>query len=449
MSQAAGEIPTSYSSISLESDSVPHIPVFADWYLVAVLWFANVFAFIDRQSLPLLVIPIERDLRISDTEMSLLIGLAFALVFTGLGIPAGILIDRMRRKWLITGGIAVWSFATASCGLASSFAGLFAGRMGVGVGEAVFPPGAVAMMKDAFNPAWRSRAIGFWSSGATVGGGIALLGGGAILGLVSGKASVALPVVGEVRPWQLVLIVAGLLGLCVAVLMVTIREPKRTDGQMAGVPSVRDTSRYLGNKWRIFVPLMLVDVAGSIVMFSFPAWTPTFLGRVWGLSRPEIGLVYGLLMIALAPTGQCLAGIAVSELTKYRREDAAAIAGVIICAILLIPSVLLALSSSLVMVWILVGIYTFMSPSIFTVATVAVTGLTPASMMGKIAGLHFFLFNLLGFAFGVMLVALVSDHVFSGVTAIGDAMSTVIGIFDVVAIASFFMLAKGVRGTTS
>jgi len=94
------------------------------------------------------------------------------------------------------------------------------------------------------------------------------------------------------------------------------------------------------------------------------------------------------------------------------------------------------------MMWVIVAVYTFMGPCIFTVATVATASLTPAPMMGKVAGLHFFLFNLIGFALGAMLVAVVSDHVFTGATAMAYAMSSVIGIFDVIAIASFLVLAK-------
>lgn len=433
----------------LERGPLENAPSLADWYLVAVLWCANIFAFVDRQSLPLLVGPIEQDLHISDTEMSLLIGLAFALVFTGLGLPAGVLLDRRKRKWIITCGVTFWSLATMSCGLASSYGQLFLGRMAIGVGEAVFPPGAVAMMRDAFTSAWRSRAIGFWSSGATIGAGVALLAGGAILGLVSGHAVVELPLIGSVKPWQLVLIVAGAVGLFVAVLMMTIREPQRTGLDKAAPLTIALALRYLRDRWRVFLPLACVDFSGSIVMFSFQAWTPTLLGRVWHLTRPEIGLMFGLMTIILAPAGQCLSGIAIDHLTKRRPKDAAAIAGSIICAVILVPTILLAIIPSLAMMWVIVAIYTFMGPTIFTVATVATASLTPAPMMGRVAGLHFFLFNLIGFALGAMLVAVVSDRVFTGAAAIAYAMSSVIGIFDVIAIASFLVLAQGMRLTSS
>ena len=106
------------------------------WYAVGVLMLAYTFSFIDRSILSLLVVPIRRDLGISDTQFSLLHGLAFALFYTALGIPIARLADRYSRRWIITLGILVWSLATAACGLARNFAELFGARVAVGVGEA-------------------------------------------------------------------------------------------------------------------------------------------------------------------------------------------------------------------------------------------------------------------------------------------------------------------------
>jgi sugar phosphate permease len=247
----------------------------------------------------------------------------------------------------------------------------------------------------------------------------------------------------------LVLIVAGALGLFVALLMTTIREPRRTGSDPAGSPSTALALRYIRDRWRIFLPLACVDFAGSIVMFSFQAWTPTVLGRVWHLSRPEIGLIYGLMVILLSPAGQLLSGIAIDRLTRHRPKDAAAMAGGVICAVILAPTLLLAVIPPVAAMWVIVALYTLLGPAIFTVATVATSSLTPAPMMGRVAGLHFFLFNLIGFAFGAMLVAIVSDRLFTGATAIVYAMSSVIALFDVIAIAAFFVLARAMRRARS
>ena len=106
------------------------------WYVVGVLTFVYVFSFIDRQILNLLVAPIRRDLGISDTQMSLLMGFSFALFYTFCGIPLGWLADRFSRRSIIAIGFVFWSMMTAGCGLAQNFLQMLTMRMGVGVGEA-------------------------------------------------------------------------------------------------------------------------------------------------------------------------------------------------------------------------------------------------------------------------------------------------------------------------
>ncbi len=116
-------------------------PAYA-WYVVAVLLLAYTLSFIDRMILSLLVGPIRADLGISDTQMSLLMGFAFAIFYSALGIPLGWLADRRGRRGLIVAGIAAWSLMTAACALTRSYAGLFLARIGVGVGEATLSPAA-------------------------------------------------------------------------------------------------------------------------------------------------------------------------------------------------------------------------------------------------------------------------------------------------------------------
>jgi MFS family permease len=112
------------------------------WYVVGVLVLAYTFAFIDRSLLTLLVKPIRATLHISDLQLSLLSGLAFALFYTFLGIPIGRLVDYFSRCRIILAGAVTWSVMTSLCGLAGSFGQLFLARVGVGVGEATLSPAA-------------------------------------------------------------------------------------------------------------------------------------------------------------------------------------------------------------------------------------------------------------------------------------------------------------------
>ena len=129
------------------------------WYVVAVLLVAYTLSFVDRTILTLLVEPIKRDLGLSDTQVSLLHGLAFAVFYTALGIPIARLADRASRRNIVAAGIAVWSLMTAVCGLARNFGQLFLARVGVGVGEAALSPAAITAMfpPDVFGRPWRKN----------------------------------------------------------------------------------------------------------------------------------------------------------------------------------------------------------------------------------------------------------------------------------------------------
>src|SRR5215831_4207987 len=128
--------------------SKPYASAKRAWYAVAVLTVAYVFSLLDRQILSLLVVPIRRDLHISDTQMSFLMGISFALFYTLFGFPIGRLADSRSRRNLITAGVVIWSLFTAGCGVASSFALMFLMRVGVGVGEAALSPPAYSMLSD-------------------------------------------------------------------------------------------------------------------------------------------------------------------------------------------------------------------------------------------------------------------------------------------------------------
>ena len=197
------------------------------WMVVAILMIAYVFSFVDRQILNLLVGPIRRDLGISDTQMSLLMGFSFAIFYTILGIPLGRLADRVSRRGLITTGVLVWSAMTALCGFAYSYWQLFLCRIGVGVGEATLSPAAYSMIADYFPPERRATAISVYSMGIFLGSGLAFLLGGLVIKFAVAQGTMALPLIGEVRPWQLVFFVLGGSGIVFSLAFLLVREPPR------------------------------------------------------------------------------------------------------------------------------------------------------------------------------------------------------------------------------
>ena len=189
------------------------------WTTVTILMIAYVLSFIDRQILNLLVEPIRRDLVISDTQMSLLMGLSFALFYTVCGIPLGRLADTRSRRGLIAIGVLFWSAATAACGTAKLYWQFLICRVGVGVGEAALSPAAYSLIADSFPPERRATAISVYSMGVYLGSGIAFLLGGLVIQFASAQGNVVLPVLGEVRPWQLIFLILGAAGVLFTLLM--------------------------------------------------------------------------------------------------------------------------------------------------------------------------------------------------------------------------------------
>ena len=173
-------------------DSAPARRYAYEWYVVLVCMLAYIFSFVDRQILALMIEPIKRDLDLSDTQFSLLHGLAFSLFYAFMGIPIALLADRYSRPRIIAIGVAFWSLATAVCGLSRNFAQMFLARIGVGVGEAALSPATYSMLSDMFaRPA--GPGSGAYSIGSFIGGGLAFLIGGYVINLLKSVDTVALP----------------------------------------------------------------------------------------------------------------------------------------------------------------------------------------------------------------------------------------------------------------
>ena len=253
----------------------------AGWAAVVVLVLAYAVSFIDRQVVALLVEPLKHDLHLTDSEIGLVQGPAFGLFYALLGMPLGALADRIHRLRLIALGILLWSFATAASGFATSFGGLFVARMAVGIGEAALVPAAVSLLADLFTAERRALPMSVLTSGASMGAGLSLLLGGWFVSFAA-RGVEALPLVGPWLAgravWQVVFIMAGLLGVPIIIAIFCLKEPER---------GARDSARaveqvglgYIFKEWRLFGPLL--GGAGLLYIFTnaLSAWMPTFFIR--------------------------------------------------------------------------------------------------------------------------------------------------------------------------
>lgn len=397
----------------LEAQSVA--PAVA-WYAVAVLFIAYTFSFADRYILSLLVEPIKEDLGLSDTSVSLLHGLAFALFYTFMGIPIGRLADRLSRRSIISVGVAVWSTMTAACGLANNFWQLFGARVGVGVGEAALSPAAYSMIADLFPPRLLARALSVYSSGAIIGGGLAFIAGGWVVRLVTAADVINVPFVGLMKPWQLTFVLVGSPGLLVAALMYTVPEPQRPQA-VSGLaaqnsPPLSQVFGFFGAHWRVYVPLILGFSMLALLFNGILAWTPALFVRTYSLDIGTAGFYVGVLLLSFGAAGMLAGGGLADYLFERGHRDATIRTG-LIAALGCLPFIALApLQPSAYSALGLMALFWFFATAGFGAGVAALQYVTPPRMRGVASAIYLFSGNLIGVGIGPTLVALITDYAF-------------------------------------
>jgi MFS family permease len=407
------------------SDAAPLSPRLA-WYAVAVLMVAYTFSFIDRSILSLLVVPIRRDLGISDFQFSLLHGLAFALFYTALGIPIARAADRYSRRWIITIGILVWSIATALCGLARNFAQLFTARVAVGVGEAALSPAAYSMIADMFPRETLSRALSFYNIGVFLGGGLAFIIGGAVVSAVGDTSTYSVPAVGDLYGWQVTLIAVGVPGVLIALLTALLKEPPRpaTSGGPESIP-LREVFGFITSNGRTFACHFLGFSSLALLYNSLFAWSPALLIRKFGLTGGEAGLYLGGIVLVFATAGILSGGWYADWLTSKGRPDATMRTGRI-AAVALIPCIVIApLMPTLTLALIAFCPLMFFVSVPWAGAAAALQIVSPPRMRAQISAMYLFVVNLAGIGFGPVATAFVTDYVFQDDAALPYSLLSV------------------------
>ena len=396
------------------------------WYAVAILVVAFVFSFIDRIIIALLVEPLKADLGLSDTELGLLQGLAFAVFYALVGLPIGRWADRYSRRLIIGTGIFLWSLMTAVCGLARNFWHLFLARVGVGVGEAALSPAAYSMIADYFPPAKLGRALGVYQSGAFFGAGLAFMVGGLVIQLVSG-ADLALPVIGTVRPWQMVFFVVGLPGVVVALLMLTVREPERRgklSGHAEAVPLAL-VLRFALSHWRIFAAHFGGFALLAVPITTILTWVPAYYFRRLGYTPPEFARDVGPMLLLLSPAGVYVGGWLGDKLRARGYADAPFRVGIGTALVLLPASYLATTATDPGIARLYAAPFIFCATLSIAMAPAALQLFVPNQMRAQVSATWMLVLNIVTAGVGPTAVGLITDRVFKDPLAIGEAIALV------------------------
>lgn len=401
------------------------------WYIVFVLCVCGVIAYIDRQIINLLVEEIKLDLDVSDTQISLLQGFAFAVFYAIVAIPLGRLADSKNRRWLITLGILAWTAAAIACGLAQSYSQLFVARMMVGVGEAILTPAGFSLLADLFKPQRLARPVSVFTASSFFGSGIALIVGGSIIGYLGTLDAVVLPVLGEMAIWQASFIIGALPGIPLALwFFLSVKEPERvaapqhanTDYRDGFLPALRYCVSHARLFFSVFVGLSLLASA----QFSFGAWIPAFFMRthLWGAG--DIGQVQGALFLVFGTLGVISGGWLTDAMHRRGWHDAN-LRTAVLCALLAVPFAIAApLVSNATLAAFLLAPMMFFGTMPFGAGAAIIPGVAPPKYRAQLVAVYLLIANLVGQAGGPWFVAFVTDNVFKSDLAVGKSLALVV-----------------------
>lgn len=367
--------------------------------VLAILLLAYIFNFVDRQILSILQIPIKAELGLTDGQIGLMGGLAFALLYSGLGVPIAWLADRKDRVKIISISLALWSAFTALCGVAQNFWQLFLARMGVGVGEAGGVAPAYALISDYFPPEKRARALAIFSLGIPIGSALGVFFGGWLASSIN---------------WRYAFMIVGLAGLAIVPLVLLgIKDPGRGRfDRAAGTPDVQappfaQVARSLAAKPSFWL-LSFGAASGSILGYGLAFWLPPLLTRSFGLALVDISWYYGSIALVGGVIGVWLGGWFGDRLGRIRPAGYPLIPA--ICFLLAAPAYAAGIfAPSLTIAWIMFVIAAALGLAWLGPVIAAVQHIVPPSMRATSSAAFLFINNLLGIGFGIYFLGFMSD----------------------------------------
>lgn len=397
------------------------------WWMVAVLFLIYVLAWLDRLVISMLVEPIKHSMHLSDFQMSLVLGPAFAVCYAIFGLPLGWAADRYSRRAVIFGGTIVWALATVACGFAGSFETLLLARIFVGVGEAALLPSAYSLISDGFPRDKLTLASSTFQMAGKVGSATAFGIGGLAIAFATRLGAVSLPFHGPAQPWQLVMILVGLPGFLIALLVFTFADPGRHE-----IPGAAPTDRRIGaafafmrDNWQLIACMMVAFSALAICGYSMTAWVPTFIGRRfhWAPEAygPALSVMNLIAAISLVVSGRIVdllfgRGMRDAHLRFYSWMIAALSPVILYMFFASDPWVFLACY----------GVVQFITVPFMVYLSSVVALLAPNAVRGQMIAIFMFVFTILGMGAGPAIVGALTTFLFRNEAMIGQSLAVVV-----------------------
>jgi MFS family permease len=418
------------------------------WYVVIALTAVYMLSFVDRTILGMLVGPIQAELGISDTEFGYLTGFAFTIFYVLMGIPLGRIADSWSRRNLVIGGIVVWSFFTGLSSLTRSYATLFAARVGVGIGEASLSPSAYSMITDYFPNRKLGVAISVYNMGIFLGISAAFLLGGTVVDLVTRTPETVVPLLGAMASWRVTFLIVGIPGVLFALLMLTVREPRRREpggGQAAGKLSLGEVRREIGLRWAPLLGISVGMVFQSSQVYALLTWATAAFDRVHGWTPGQTGRPLALILLTFGCLGMYVGGVWSDRWLRGGMPEAplrvGAIAG--IGTLIFFAPALVMPSPEWALAFLAPGLFATALPMGITIA--ALQRIFPNQARGQVSAVFLFFLNLGGYPLGAIVPGYLNDRFFDDPARIALTVSLTIGAAAVLMAVVFFLTAGPYR----
>ena len=416
------------------------------WLTMAVLIVFHLLNAFDRTILSLMVQYVKRDMGVTDSQIGLMLGLAFALFYGIFGVPFGILVDRKSRRLVLLGGVLVWSLATIACGFAVSYGHLLAARMLLGVGEAALMPAAHSLLADKFPPARLSIVLSILYVGGVFGNSAAVAIGGVAVAHFGQFDMFGLPGLPPVRGWQVPFVILGVLGVVLAPMALLFSEPPRRHFRTVVVSAVAITWASVIRSRRA----VLLSIFGSfglytMILYSAVLWTPTYMVRTFGWTAAQIGPGFALVHVFGAGAGMLVFGHIVDRLFARGRTDAH-LRVMMWCLIIAGPIGIAAfLATDPYVFLILEGLFFFFGLSYAGYAAASIQVVSPAAVRGRMAAGYLLVLIIVGAGLGPWTLGILNDHVFGSEAKIGYSMLLMMVTITPIAIFSAWMGLRPMR----
>ncbi|MDR5804834.1 MFS transporter [Caballeronia sp. LZ001] len=413
------------------------------WYLVGILVLLYLTSQLDRMIIGLLIPMIKADLHISDFQISLVQGLAFAAFFSVLGLPLGYLVDRWSRRMLIVAGVFTWSIATFSCGLTLQLGSLMLARLAVGAGEATLSPAAYSLMGDVVPHRRMGLAFSIFGMGATLGNGVGFALGGLLLTMIPPGG---LALLGRhFATWQLVFMAAAIPSMLVLPLVLTFREPERRERLASeSRPSLKGAFGFIAKRRGFYLPMFVAYGVFLMCALGWLSWAPTYAVRSFHRPMAQVSFTFAIFAIFAVCLSMLLIGHIIDYLGHRRGVADAHMRVLMVVSVLLGSFVILAVHASTYPAFLIAVAATFLCLGVAGVGA-AIPLTTPSEYRGIVSSIYLLVSSGMGYGLGPSLVAGCTDLVFHNEARLADSLTVSMLVLSPIAALLFWLSCAPMR----